>query len=517
MYGMKRSERVLELLREMIAIDSETNTKKEVDMETYLYETLSHMQGVTCGMIHIPCDAHGRSVVYGLISGSSTDTVVFMNHHDVVGVESYGTMKHHAFEPDELLQDLLRQETSEDVLRDLHSGEWLVGRGSCDMKGGAAAQLAVFEEYAAHPGKASLLYLSVPDEESYSSGMRMALSVLQDLKKSYGLSYRLLVDSEPNDKEKGTLVSYTGSVGKLLPVVVVQGKSVHIEKYGQGINPLSILAQLIVDTEGDMSLIDVCGDEMTPPPAWFYLRDRKERYDVSLPQRAAACANFLMYHKRPDDIMQILMQSARHAVDKMLNKMHSKLTMPVLSGAELVKRAMTYPGFDVFYENVKNTSFVSLQNGKSTYAQETIQVIEKILQFMGMTEPVVVIAFAPPYYPAADSRMLKDKRFDSLLQIIESVTDVTFRHYFNGISDCSYCCVSPDLNATTLKNNLLLWGKSYQFDFSAMAQMQIPFVLLGPWGKDLHERTERVHIDSVSDKLPAILEKIIQYIGDTAV
>lgn len=513
---MKRNERVLELLRQMIAIDSETNTKKEIDMEKYLQKLLSHMQGVTCGMIHIPNDVHDRSVVYGLIPGSSKDTVIFMNHHDVVDIESYGSMQEHAFTPDELLQDLLKMEKSEDVLADLQSGEWLVGRGSCDMKGGAAAQLAVFEEYAAHPGKISLLYISLPDEESYSSGMRMAISVLQDLKKSYGLSYRVLIDSEPNDKEKGTLISYTGSVGKLLPVVVVQGKSVHIGNYGQGINPLGVMAHLIADTEGDMSLIDRCGSEMTPPPAWIYLRDRKEHYDVSLPQRVAACANFMMYDKTPDDMMYLLIKAASHAVEETLKKTQSSLTMKVISGAALLKKAMSYPGFDVFYENVKNNSFIALQQGKSTYAQETIHLIETILNFIGMTEPVVVIAFAPPYYPAADSRSLGNTYFDGLMQAVQAVTDVQFRHYFNGISDCSYCCVSPDLNEKTLENNLLLWGKSYQFDFSAMAHMQIPFLLLGPWGKDLHERTERVHIASVSEKLPIVLDTIIAYMENIA-
>ena len=157
--GMKRNERVLELLRQMIAVDSETNTEKEIAMEKYLQKLLSHMPGVTGGMIHIPNDAHDRSVVYGLISGSSKDTVIFMNHHDVVDTETYGSMQSHAFAPDELLQDLLQSEKREDVLADLQSGDWLVGRGACDMKGGAAAQLAVFEEYAAHPGKASLLYI----------------------------------------------------------------------------------------------------------------------------------------------------------------------------------------------------------------------------------------------------------------------------------------------------------------------------------------------------------------------
>ena len=40
---MERNQRVLELLREMIAIDSETNTEKEVDMEKYLQKKLLAM------------------------------------------------------------------------------------------------------------------------------------------------------------------------------------------------------------------------------------------------------------------------------------------------------------------------------------------------------------------------------------------------------------------------------------------------------------------------------------------
>ncbi len=38
---MERNQRVLELLREMIAIDSETNTEKEVDMEKYLQKKIT--------------------------------------------------------------------------------------------------------------------------------------------------------------------------------------------------------------------------------------------------------------------------------------------------------------------------------------------------------------------------------------------------------------------------------------------------------------------------------------------
>lgn len=513
---MDRNERVLELLRQMIAIDSETDTEKEKDMEKYLQKLLSGMNNVTCGMIHIPDDVHGRSVVYGLVQGRKKDTVIFLNHHDVVGVEPYGVFRDDAFSPETLLSDLLETEKSEDVLADLKSGEWLVGRGSCDMKGGAAAQLAVFESYAADPGDASLLYLSLPDEESYSAGMRAAVSLLEELRRAYALVYRVLVNSEPNQKENGTLVSYTGSVGKLLPVVVVQGKSVHLGNYRHGINPVGVMARIIAETEGDMSLADYWEDESTPPPAWIYLRDRKEHYDVTLPRRVSACANFMTYQKTPEDVMYLLMNAARHAVGQTLERTNPALTMEVISGAELMKRAAAYPGFDVFYENAKSNCFRALQRGETTYVQETIRLIEETLKFTGMTEPLVIIAFAPPYYPAADSMFLQDRRFDDLLERIGQAADVTFHHYFNGISDCSYCCVDPNLNESILENNLLLWGKSYSFDFAAMTKMQIPFILLGPWGKGLHERSERVHVGSVSEELPALLDIIIDYAGKTA-
>lgn len=49
-----------------------------------------------------------------------------------------------------------------------------------------------------------------------------------------------------------------------------------------------------------------------------------------------------------------------------------------------------------------------------------------------------------------------------------------------------------------------------------MAELKIPFLLLGPWGKDLHERTERVNIASVSEELPKILRHVVEYIGNHA-
>lgn len=515
---MEKEQRVLDILKEMIAIDSETNTAKEVDMEKYLQKKLSSMGDmVKVSLMRVPNDPAGRSVVCGFIPGRKKDTVIFLNHHDVVGTEAYGILRDDAFSPDRLLQELIQFEKDESVLSDLKSGEWMVGRGSCDMKGGAAAQLAVFEEYAAQGGgETGLLFVSLPDEESYSTGMRTAVPVLKELRDTYGLIYRVLINSEPNEKENGKIVAFTGSVGKLLPVVIVQGKSVHVGNYQQGINPLGVLSRIVAETEGDASLADTCGDEMTPPPAWIFQRDRKDKYDVSLPHRAAACANFMTYTKTPEDVMYLLRNVAQKAVADALSHTGPGLSMEVMTSAELLKRAEDYPGFDVFYENAKNNSFIRFQKGETSYAQETIRLIEAVLDFTGMNQPMVIITFAPPYYPAADSLILHDGRYGGLRQVIGEMTDIRYDHYFNGVSDCSYCCVDPNLDESLLEHNLPLWGKSYGFDFSAMEEMQIPFLLLGPWGKDLHERTERVNIDSVSSRLPNVLRKVISYVGETA-
>lgn len=126
---------------------------------------------------------------------------------------------------------------------------------------------------------------------------------------------------------------------------------------------------------------------------------------------------------------------------------------------------------------------------------------------------MAVVAFAPPYYPAADSMAAQNSEFTGLLEKLSAMESIRFNRYFNGVSDCSYCCVDPNFNEKMIEKNLLLWGKAYPFDLNSLKKLQIPFMLLGPWGKDLHERTERVNIESVSKKLPAVLDAILSYVG----
>ena len=301
-------KRVLQITKEMVGIYSPTNTAEEQKVEAYLLNLLQDMpyfkkHPENCGAFVCADDCFARSTIYGLVEGKSKKTVVFMGHHDVVSTEVYGALENVATDVDVLVEKLKSVELNEEASADLVSGEWMWGRGTCDMKGGTAAQLAVLEKYSQNPDAGSILFISVPDEEAFSVGMRSCLPLLKDLRERYGLEYEVAINCEPNSVEDGKQIIYSGSVGKMLPVVLVQGKAVQIGSYPQGVNPLAALAEIICASEADYNISDTYGEESTVPPVWNFARDLKPGYDFSLPRRAAGYCNVLTFSKTPEQIM----------------------------------------------------------------------------------------------------------------------------------------------------------------------------------------------------------------------
>ena len=508
-----RGEKIRTLLTELISLDSLTGTARERSVEGWLLRQLSAFgPAVEAGSIAVPHDPAGRAAIYAFVRGSRRQTVLFMNHHDVVSTEAYGSLAGLAFSPESLAEELKKIETDAEVQADLASGDWLFGRGACDMKGGLAAQLAVLEEYAEQPDGVTLLFLSVPDEESFSAGMRAALLFLKELKEREKLEYSVLVDCEPNQMENGRLTAFTGSVGKVLPVLFAQGRDVHISRYTEGLNPLGIIARIIAATEGNAALIDTCGIEKTPPPAWVFLRDQKEQYDFSLPKRAAAYGSFLTFQKTPADVLAILQKAASAAIADCRSKTGTAVSMDIITFADLWKKASAQPGFPDFQTELTAQTLQALQDGTMDYPACTLQAIGRTIDFMKLTEPVLVLAFAPPYYPAADSRAMDSPSFAGLTASLEGHFPLRLCRYFTGVSDCSYCGIEKSLDTAAFEANTPLWGQAYSFDLPLLQELQIPFLLLGPWGKDLHERTERVHVGSLCQDLPDILWHIMKTI-----
>lgn len=248
---------------------------------------------------------------------------------------------------------------------------------------------------------------------------------------------------------------------------------------------VSVLSRFLLKTEVSPQFVDVYKGEMCVPPTWLYLKDQKELYDVSLPYRACGYINMLQFDTTPEQVMTQL---------------------------QALCREKDAAGFAAYYEKQYEEICRKIQGGEWNYPQATVEMMKRVLDFADMTEPVMVLGFAPPFYPAFHSDRLPGKTgagsayFAKLQSVAMQVgTRLQRYHYFTGISDLSYCGSCTEYDHTKYYDNTPLWGDLYQVDFAGINELNIPSILFGPWGKNLHQRTERVHIKSLTEETSAIL------------
>ena len=158
-----------------------------------------------------------------------------------------------------------------------------------------------------------------------------------------------------------------------------------------------------------------------------------------------------------------------------------------------------------------------VQNGETNYPQATIELMTEVLDWSGITTPLMVLGFAPPLYPAYHSDQMAGKEgvgsflFRKIKKVSENAgCPVKKVHYFTGISDLSYCGVCGEMDFSGYASETPLWGDGYRVDFKEIGKLNIPAVLLGPWGKDIHRRTERVNRKSLLVELPEILLELAE-------
>ena len=273
-------EKVYEYLNRLVSVPGISDTDEERKTAEAIREIIAEQPYFKAypenfGTVEIPGDARKRPLVYGLVRGNkkSGRTIILTGHYDVVSVEDYGQLKPLAFSMDELKAELEKEygervmrapektvgkgsmedgakvneeagergevpekktfwaaaDPEQDFWNDVASGEWIFGRGAADMKGGLAAGLAVLlgigeEVLDGTCGMdGNVLFLSVPDEESYSVGMRGAAGFLAKLREQEKLSYELLIDLEPMSRDENGQEVFLGSVGKCMPVVLYIG------------------------------------------------------------------------------------------------------------------------------------------------------------------------------------------------------------------------------------------------------------------------------------------------------
>jgi arginine utilization protein RocB len=93
---------------------------------------------------------------------------------------------------------------------------------------------------------------------------------------------------------------------------------------------------------------------------------------------------------------------------------------------------------------------------------------------------------------ATDSRVLQASRHIAGLAKEFFNESLQVEPFFPGLSDMSYLGLPGGMDISALTKNFPLWDSGYHVPLETMAQLNIPFMNIGPLGKDAHKYTERV-------------------------
>jgi arginine utilization protein RocB len=531
------TQQLKQLLCNLVEYPSVSGSEAEVLLAHYIVEQLGTLEYFLGNKEHLQLHpiGDGRYFVTALVKKSeeTRDTIILVSHFDVVDVQDYGAWKDVAFSPEELTKRFYehKEHLPSEVQDDLEKDEWLFGRGVMDMKCGLSLHMSLIEQACSGKFQGNLLLLAVPDEEVNSAGMRAAVPVLVEMAEKYHLNYKLVLNSEPMfTRYPGdqTNYIYTGSIGKVLPGFYCYGKETHVGEPLAGLNANVMVSQLTNELELNTDFCETFGGEVSPPPTNLFQTDLKEDYSVQIPHRAVTLFNLFLQKKSMNEITSSLLELAKRAAKRIEERYHHQavrfaqleksvprsLSVNVFTFAELRNKAVDMFGLEKVEQLEK--SVLTNENNKDD-RERTIELVDKLGILCKDLAPMIVLFYAPPYYPAVNSSD------EPLIQhIVARLTEyadkkhhvqLVQQHYFGGISDLSYVGLQQPLSALqSLTGNMPLWNRGYDLPFAALEKFNVPVLNVGPVGRDAHKWTERLNVpfsfEVVRDLLMYTVEEI---------
>ncbi|MGI5838308.1 MAG: M20/M25/M40 family metallo-hydrolase [bacterium] len=531
-------EKIKEIMLRMVACSSISGTTQEVAMEKEIHAILAEIPYFQkhpdyLQLNPIPGDAQGRYFVTGLVRGKSPKTVILLNHHDIAGLSDYGAYAELALDPVRLTKEIDPSILTPEARKDWETGDWLFGRGVMDMKCGGALQIALLEETSeiAAEFEGTLLFLSVPDEENNSAGMLGAVPRLNRMKEEFGLDYAAVVNSEPADvTPDGKFNVFTGAIGKVLPMFYCVGKETHAGSSLGGINSNLLYAEIQKLLEVNADLADMADGEASAPPTNLKTKDMKELYNVSTPSATVAYYNVFSLTRSPKEIMDKLIELAKQAFANALAKQKREAKRySEITG--LAEPAVPWEPKVYTYREVYDMAFAAHGEKFAQHMQEytekwkqrsdiderefTLQIVAEVHRYCPDRNPMIIIAYAPPYYPHFRNKgeTPKEKKLLAMVEALEEFASERFGVHFQvnrfhkGISDLSYCGLQNAEDVIEmLRPNMPTWGYRYSLPLEELRQLDLAVFNVGSFGRDAHKYTERLNMPFSFNISPHLLK-----------
>ena len=466
-----------------------------------------------------------RASVCALARGSGSRTVLLTGHYDVVGVADYGDLAAQAFSPAELAARLggsLSPEHDALMLADLESGAFMFGRGSLDMKSGLAAGLAVLEAWAASGNAGNLLFAAVPDEEENSHGMRSLVRQLPEIERRCGLeivaAVNLDAEVDPVGDGRGQAV-FLGSVGKVLPSVLLLGRSAHAGAPFDGLSAALLLAEVIRRVELHPDFSDPHPAEPGPPAALLQVSDLKDHYDVTTPEALWCTFNVLLRAHTPEDVLERLRGTVQAGLEAAMADLQARAraygapppaaAVQVLTYAQVLTLAQARGGQAALDRLSALADAGAALDTPRLCQQLTLAAVREA----NLSGPAAILGFGSLPYPVAElgqdpsSAALETAVEQAIAQVDgQRGVSVQLRPFFPGVSDMSFLggVATPDV----LRANTPAWTSRMTLEESGLPTLRVPVVNAGPWGRDYHQRGERVHAPYAFGVLPQLIMAI---------
>ena len=514
----------------LTAIPSVTGTPDEAGFAGRLVELLRASPAFAdwpddVWTVPVPGGLPGRACVCALLRGQGARTVVLTGHFDTVGIGDYGDLQPLACEPEALKPRLLERlaggaaTAAERLARaDLEGADFLPGRGLLDMKAGLAAALAVMEAAAADPQRTgNLLFLAVPDEEVNSAGARAAAAVLPELARERGLDIvaAINLDSlvEDGDGSTGRAVAL-GTIGKLLPSALVVGRATHASDAFRGFNACALAGALAAELEWTPELLERAGDEVTAGMTLLGMKDSKQAYNVTTPERVWMFWNVMTQRRGPAEVLAILERLATQAARGLVERLGARLgtalgAVPVLTYEALRREVEARGSAGALADAARQAA----ERGLDLPEQSRI-VTERAWELSGRAGPAIVLGFASMPYLATSlgedpaACRLEAACADAAVAVAaRHGTTIRLMRYFPGISDMSFLGQADEAAVPVIAANTPPWGAGIVWP-EGPALGGVPIVNAGPWGRDYHTPLERLCVPYAFAVLPDLVDEI---------